>query len=672
MIYRGITLDRFQEEAIGRIHENASILVAAPTGAGKTLVAEYAVEKCISEGKRIIYTAPIKAISNQKYRDFTSLYGDRVGIKTGDVTINPDAQVILMTTEIFRNTVFESPQTFRDVAYAIFDEIHFLDDIERGTVWEESIIFAPEHIRFICLSATVPNLDEIARWIKQVRPEAAFHTIIETERPIPLHQHIYIPGMGVKRLKDLHELERARRAHHYYDKVKQAQASYKWRSSLIDHLKQQNRLPAIYFAFNRRECEEFSSQIGHSLLEKQDRQEILEIFDKLCARFGIEPDANSRHLRSMVGKGVAYHHAGLLPTLKEVIERIFTTGKLKLIFVTETFALGINMPARSVVFNSLHKFDGRRVSFLRTREHAQMSGRAGRRGLDKVGHVYSVGEWPHVRASIYERILHGNVEPIRSQFNLSYATLLTLWEHLGDKIYTAAEKSFSNFASKRRKKKSPHGFAGKIAQMKKKLTLLRGLDYIQGGKLTRKGHFAKNLQGYELQVSELLFRGVLEKVPEHLLVMVFNAIAYEAKRSTWHRLIKVDPYRTIRKKSYRAVDDILVTEQSLQIEDRTKELDFKLASAICAWSEGCSWAELEKHTSASDGDLVRYFRLTIQLLRNTMFALDRNHPLRPALRNSLDNVNRDVVDAERQLRLGVDEDPLEPFPLEEEDSIPED
>ncbi len=654
MLYHGLTLDPFQEEAINRINENASVLVAAPTGAGKTLIAEYAVEKCLEEGSRIIYTAPIKALSNQKYRDFTNLYGDRVGIKTGDVTINPDAQVILMTTEIFRNTVFESPHSFHDVAYAIFDEIHFLDDIERGTVWEESIIFAPEHIRFICLSATVPNLDQISRWIRHVRPGTPFHTIIETKRPIPLHHSIFIPGLGVKRLKDLQELENQRRGHRYFAKVKQAQESHQWRASLIDHLRHQDRLPAIYFAFNRRECEEFASQVGHSLLTREEQDDILGIFDGLCDRFGIEPDANSRHLRSRIGQGIAYHHAGLLPTLKEVIERIFTTGKLKLIFVTETFALGINMPARSVVFNSLHKFDGRRVAFLRTREHHQMSGRAGRRGLDKEGYIFSVGEWPHVRASIYRRILHGDIEPIRSQFNLSYSTLLTLWDHLGEKIYTAAEKSLSNFAGGRRKKKSPHGFAGKIALMKKKMTLLRGLDYISGGKLTRKGHFARNLQGYELQVSELLFSGVLDQVPKDNLVMVFNAVAYEAKRSTWHRILKMEPHRSIRKKTYRALNDIFVTERSLGIEDGTQEPDFKLASAIHAWSQGCAWADLEKHTSASDGDLVRYFRLTIQLLRNTMYALDRDHPLRPALRKSIERVNRDVVDAERQLRMGVE------------------
>jgi len=170
MDYKGVTLDPFQEQAVRVINDQESLIVAAPTGAGKTLVAEYAIEKCMAEGARVLYTAPIKALSNQKFRDFSQVYGDRVGIKTGDVTLNPDAQVILMTTEIFRNTIFESPEAFHDVRYVIFDEIHYLDDIERGTVWEESIIFAPEHIRILCLSATVPNLEPLSHWIRTIRP----------------------------------------------------------------------------------------------------------------------------------------------------------------------------------------------------------------------------------------------------------------------------------------------------------------------------------------------------------------------------------------------------------------------------------------------------------------------------------------------------------------------
>jgi len=657
MIYKGITLDSFQAEAIGYIDRGDSVLVAAPTGAGKTLIAEYAVEKCLQEGRRAVYTAPIKALSNQKFRDFTALYGNRIGIKTGDVTINPDADVILMTTEIFRNTIFESPEAMADVTYAVFDEIHYLDDIDRGTVWEESIIFAPEHIRFLCLSATVPNLDPLSRWIRQIRPHTRLHTVVELRRPVPLRHHIVVPGLGVRELADLSALEKERKEHHYFSRVDRDEDAPRWRASLVDHLAGEDRLPALYFAFNRRECENFASEVSRNLLGEDERSRMLSLYDELCQRFAIEPDANVRHMRTLLLKGVAYHHAGLLPTLKEVIERIFTSGLLKLLFATETFAVGVNMPARTVVFNSLHKFDGRRMGFLKTREHHQMSGRAGRRGIDPVGYVYSVAEWPHVRANTIQRVIHGEIEPIRSQFNLSYATLLTLWDHLGERIYAAAEKSFSNFAGRKRKSASPHAFADKMAQMKKKLMLLRGLGYIKEGKLTPKGRYARNIQGYELQVTELLFRNVLVHLGEEELAMVFHAIVYESKKSDWHRPMHGDRTKWIRKSAYKTVDDILVAEDSLDIEDRTKELDFRLQSAMHAWMKGCEWKDLEAHTSASDGDLVRYFRLTIQLLRNAFYALDREDPLRAKLRRTADQMNRDVVDAERQLRLGSEELP---------------
>jgi len=661
--YRGIALDPFQEEAIGHINKGASLLVAAPTGAGKTLVAEYAVEKCVAEGARAIYTAPIKALSNQKFRDFTALYGDRVGIKTGDVTLNPDAQIILMTTEIFRNTIFESPESFHDVRYTVFDEIHYLDDIERGTVWEESIIFAPPHIRFLCLSATVPNVGILADWIRQVRPETPLEVVLEPHRPVPLRHLICVPGLGIKRLEQLEKLESGADFAAWFKKTGADVNPNAWRGRLVDHLAEEDRLPALWFAFNRRECEEFAHLVRRPLLDDAGRREMLALYDDLIARFDIpRKDPTVGRLRSLLAKGVAYHHAGLLPTLKEVVERIFTSGLLKLLFATETFAVGVNMPARTVVFNTLHKFDGVRVAYLRTREHHQMAGRAGRRGIDEEGFVYSVAEWPRMRANQIRRVLHGEIEPIKSQFNLSYATLLTLYEHLGDKILAAAEKSFANFQPAGTSP-SRRNFEHKRGQMKKKLQVLRRLGYLKDRSLTPKGRFAKQIQGYELQVAELQSRGLFRDLSETELAVLFCGITYESKKSDWHRKSDSPRYRWLRKAAYRAVDDILRAEDEEDLEDRTKEPDFRLQSAVAAWAEGCSWADLEAHTGASDGDLVRHFRLAIQLLRATYHALPPDEPARPRLRGALGRLNRDVVDAERQLRLGVaDLAPPEPGP----------
>jgi superfamily II RNA helicase len=662
MEYKGITLDPFQERAIEVVNAGESLIVAAPTGAGKTLIAEYAIERCLREGARVLYTAPIKALSNQKFRDFTALYGDRIGIKTGDVTLNPDAQVILMTTEIFRNTIFESPESFHDVRYVIFDEIHYLDDIERGTVWEESIIFAPEHIRILCLSATVPNLEALARWIRAIRPQVPLHVIVEEKRPVPLRHELFVPGLGLKSLADLKRHEQGD-VRSFVQRIDPNLNPNRWRASLIDHLAESRRLPALWFAFNRRECEEFASLVHRPLLAPEERRRILAAYDELLARFDLPADATTDHLRRLLEKGTAYHHAGLLPTLKEVIERVFTTGLLKLLFATETFAVGVNMPARTVVFNSIFKFDGRRMGPVKTREHHQMSGRAGRRGLDEVGYVYSVVEWPHVRAAEIERVLFGPIEPIRSQFNLSYATLLTLWERLGNRIYTAAEKSFANFLALKR---GWRVVQNKISQIRKKLTVLRHLGYIRDHKLTPKGQFARQIQGYELQVAELLFRGVLKQLSEEELCVLFHAIVYEAKKGDWARKVEDGRFRWLRRAALGVVEDILRAEDAQELEDRTKPLEFKLAAAVHAWSRGCSWADLESYTGASDGDLVRFFRLALQLLRNAMYALPEGDPLRDKLRGAARRLNRDVVDAERQLRLGTQE----PEPQEVPPALP--
>ena len=661
MHYRGIELDPFQAQAIEVVNRGASLLVAAPTGAGKTLIAEYAVEKCVAEGRRAIYTAPIKALSNQKFRDFTALYGDRVGIKTGDVTLNPDAQIILMTTEIFRNTIFESPESLKDVHYTVFDEIHYLDDIERGTVWEESIIFAPPHIRFLCLSATVPNVGNLASWIRLVRPETPLEVVLEPRRPVPLRHFLYIPGLGVRRLDQVEKMEDARDFATYFKRIDPELNPNAWRSRLVDHLSHEGRLPALWFAFNRRECEEFARLVRRPLLDDDGRREILARFDDLVARFAIPPeDPTCEGLRAMLGRGTAYHHAGLLPTLKEVVERIFTTGLLKLLFATETFAVGVNMPARTVVFNTLHKFDGVRVAYLRTREHHQMAGRAGRRGIDPEGFVYSVAEWPHMRAASIRRVLHGEIEPIRSQFNLSYATLLTLYERLGERVFAAAEKSFANYQEDGAAP-TPRTFEHKRAQMKKKLQVLRSLGYLKEKALTARGRFARQIQGYELQVAELHFRGLLKELTATELAVLFCGITYESKKSDWHRKADSARLKWLRKAAYRAVDEIHRAEDAVDLEDRTKELDFRLMSAVAAWAEGCEWSELEAHTGASDGDLVRHFRLAIQLLRTTYHTLERDDPTRARLKSAVDRLNRDVVDAERQLRMGAVE-PAAPSP----------
>ena len=297
MLYKGLQLDRFQEEAIAAINRDASVIVTAPTGAGKTVIAEYAVEKCIKENHRVIYTAPIKALSNQKYRDFYAEYGDKIGIVTGDVVINPYAQVLLMTTEIFRNTIFDDIERLQDVSYVIFDEIHYINDIERGTVWEESLIFAPQHIKFVCLSATIPNIHSFAEWMQSVR-DIDIEIVEELNRPVPLEHHLYFQDYGIGSPKHIPAIRniaqrdaRKRKDDASDDEVALALPSDVIETKLIPHLRRENQLPCLYFCFSRKGCESNANSLVYGtqlqLLDEKQRTQILEQFDELCVQFDI-------------------------------------------------------------------------------------------------------------------------------------------------------------------------------------------------------------------------------------------------------------------------------------------------------------------------------------------------------------------------------------------------
>ncbi len=698
MEYQGHTLDDFQVRAIQAIDRGESVLVSAPTGAGKTLIAEYALEKCLNEGKRVIYTAPIKALSNQKYRDFTGTYGERIGLVTGDVVINQHAQVLIMTTEILRNTIFDDPERLSDVQFVIFDEIHFMDDRERGTVWEESIIFAPEHIRIVGLSATVANLNEFAAWIRKTR-KAKLEVIVEPSRPVPLKHLLVLHGHGIGNLKDLKRLEEEsggtsggrpppwHRATEQDTSMRESNkwGPHTWRRLLMDQIQAQSQLPVIWFIFNRRECEERAGEMARrEFLNASEKEIILRLFDEWARKYGVEADKAVAEMRVLVARGIAFHHAGLLPTLKDIVERIFTAGLIKLIFTTETFALGINMPARTVVFDALTKFDGIRRGPLMAREYMQMAGRAGRRGMDDVGFVYSNAEWPYTKFSAVNRTIDGAIEPIHSQFNLSYATLLNLWQHLGKNIFKACDNSFANFGapepvpppaasirSSRRRHRKPKGghaapppfptggsYRGMVEQVRRRLALLERLGYTKDRELTPKGIFAKQIYGYEIQVAEFIEAGIMSRLSEDQLNVLFNAIVFEARKGDWFRPLAKEVQRPWKFKSLDIVEKTRNLEREFGILTQTKEMDFRMASSIWAWSRGCPFLELEAHTSLSDGDMVRYMRLGVQLQRQTVRALTdyphfANDPyLAEKLKTAAARVSRDVVDAEKQLRQG--------------------
>ena len=781
-------LDPFQEEACRAVEAGESVIVAAPTGAGKTVIAEYAAERCRRLGKRVVYTAPIKALSNQKFRDFRAAFGsDHVGVVTGDVTLNPHAPILAMTTEIFRNAVFENARQLNGVACVVFDEIHFINDIERGTVWEESIIFAPQDMQIVCLSATIPNLDQFAGWIESAR-DKPLRVVSEERRPVPLEHAIYMPGYGVgdlSALKRAIQKEREQRRGRSSSKTGRGRRGRADRSKrggsrqqedavdLIDDLRENDRLPALYFCFSRRGCEERARQFQtrDSFLTPDQSREILEAYDELREMFRIEEDARAEEFRNLLERGIAYHHAGMLPTLKEAVERLFTRGLVRLLFATETFAVGINMPARTVIFESLEKYDGVSVRPLKALEYQQMSGRAGRRGIDDKGYVYASVNPRNADYLAVQRALTGDPEPIESQFNLSYSSILNLLEQYGDMIYEVAEMSFSNYqnASKtrvlaeriRKEEKAlqsgpplecrfGHDAAEVIAQyrevhrevgetlrgmenlrrdakrryrgrngkqrreqalkrlrqaeseakrpyeavpchrcahlqecqkaysihkrvwkqtdrlkeemrrtslgqrerIKSRLRALETLGYVEGLAALPRGEVAKRIHGYEAQSTQLMMAGFFDRASLDAVNALAVAVCFESKRGVWYR--KPNDRGTLRllRAAAEETDRIREVEKRCGVDILTPPLDIKLTSAVLAWSQGCAFDELADHTSCSEGDIVRAFRAGADLLRQLRRAA-KDHPTLPGkLSDAARRLNRDAVDAERQLRAG--------------------
>lgn len=661
--YRGLVLDPFQVDALAAIDQNRSTIVAAPTGSGKTLIAEYAIERALAAGERVVYTAPIKAISNQKYRDFAARWGeDKVGILTGDVAIRPDAPCCIMTTEIFRNCIFEGSR-LDDVRWCVFDEIHFIHDAERGTVWEESIIFAPPHIRFVCLSATVPNLSELAGWMSKTRG-APFAVISTTERPIPLEHRFFTPldgPMDLERLRKTakpwrpdreRETDRRGKPRGYgRERRKLARPPRPPRPDpmkVVEAVARTGRLPCLYFSFGRRACQDLASlAAGRHWLDRHEQERALALFDGLVARFELEGSATAFTLRRLVQAGVAYHHAGMLPTAKEIVERLFAEGLLKLLFATETFALGVNMPAASVVFDEIRKFDGIDFDYLKVRDYQQMAGRAGRRGMDTRGTVFAQTSGTPDDARACARLLGGRSEPIESRFQLSYATILNLLDRLGERLPDVAERSFAAYQLE----VGPGGMPPRELLVRR-LDVLKHFRYCDGTRATDKGRFAAKVFGFEVPVAELLWGGRLDGLDEAEVAALFVAIVYEPRKGVWHRM--ADELGELRHRFTAPVEAFRLAEDRRRLPLLTKELCFHLSAAATAWVQGCEFGALRDHASLDPGDLIRTFRQAIQVMRQTRQALPAGQEeLKDVLKRTLAAMNRDEIDAEKQLRGGV-------------------
>ncbi len=645
--WRGYTLSPFQRDAVAAIGADQDVLISAPTGSGKTLVAEYAIEMAIANGKRAIYTAPIKALSNQKFRDFRALQKFDVGIMTGDVTLRPSAPLLIMTTEIFRNSLFERGEELADLGSIVFDEIHYMDDVERGTVWEESLIYLPPTVRLVALSATVSNLGQFCDWLGQVRGRPIVR-VESKERPVPLIHYLHFPGIGPKRADKVKEFPMAPR-----DVRQRGGGGRVSAVDLLDRLERDDQLPALFFCFSRREVEQRARENARRrLLDDEQRARIETLFDDLCRRFEIRQDSALDELRHFALAGVSFHHAGLLPLHKELVERLFTSGLLRLLFTTETFALGINMPARSVIFSSLRKFDGVGFDRLRTRDYQQMAGRAGRLGLDEQGLVFSIVD-PRDRLADLRRTIFGDVEPIRSRFNLSYSTILNLHHHLGDRLWEAWERSFNNFQwSNMPRKKREQNEQKQRDSIAKRLQLLQEFGYVDATSVLPKGHFARRINGYELPAVELVDSGLLRALDDRQLAIVLASIVFEERKSDLFTRLDKRVLGPLREDAQRVVDRIALREAALGIHPRTRSLDFQIGAVMSAWWDGATFEDIGQLTNASQGDLVRTMRLVMQLLKQMRKVYAHDSALGEQLERVHAAINREEIDAKRQLELG--------------------
>ncbi|HWJ11462.1 MAG TPA: DEAD/DEAH box helicase, partial [Nocardioides sp.] len=480
-------LDEFQVEGCKAVEDGDGVLVAAPTGAGKTVVGEFAVHLALETGRKCFYTTPIKALSNQKYSDLVDRYGaDQVGLLTGDTTINGEAPVVVMTTEVLRNMLYARSRTLVGLGFVVMDEVHYLADRARGAVWEEVIIHLPESVSVVSLSATVSNAEEFGEWLETVR--GATRTIVAERRPVPLFQHVMVG----RRLLDLFassdvdaaagfvregapvndELMKLARDDWASSRLMRDRRSPRkgnpgssknprsvgngrriWipsRIDVIDQLERKNLLPAIDFIFSRAGCDAAVQQCLDAnlrLTDGEERDEVIEFVERTLG--GLPADdlhvLGYHDFLDAASRGIAAHHAGMLPAFKECVEELYLRGLVKIVFATETLALGINMPARTVVLEKLTKWNGETHADITPGEYTQLTGRAGRRGLDVEGHAVVLWQ-PGMNPRELAGLASTRTYPLRSSFRPSYNMAVNLVHQVGrDTARELLESSFAQF-----------------------------------------------------------------------------------------------------------------------------------------------------------------------------------------------------------------------------------
>ncbi len=648
---QGFGLDRFQLDAIDAFDSGVNVLVSAPTGSGKTLIANYAIGEVLERGERSFYTTPLKALSNQKYYELCALFGeDRVGLLTGDTSINRDAAVVVMTTEVLRNMLLTDSGQLRTLGLVVMDEVHYLQDPFRGGVWEEVLILTPPAVRFVALSATIGNAGFVGEWFNEVRGDTA--VILETNRPITLHQHVAVVkrGQDLPDIVDLLDGERlsepARKIDNTMKATRRFRPGPKWhgpkssappspyrppkRSELLLALQRDNLLPVIVFIFSRAACDDAVRQCrrdGLLFTTPEQRARIEAICNDRLVDFHDEDllALDYGEFLDCLRRGLAAHHAGMVPAFREIVERCFHENLLSAVFATETLALGVNMPARSVALERFAKYSDAGKRVLTSGEYAQMTGRAGRRGLDDEGHAI-VCFAPELALHDIGRVAIATPSELHSSFRPTYNFTANLMNHFEyETAIEVVQQSYAQFETNRR----PAGSKRSLADlMQARHRVLEELGYAEGWKLTSDGQLLRSLyHECDLLIAECLQLGIFDDLEPAQLAGLLSSFVFEAKRSA--RSSKA-PQTPVKKK--KNLHDRLGPERRMNLNDRmseisvisarlrevearhkvhhAKEPDGKFIPVIAAWARGASLstvldlADVEVGTT-SPGDFVR-------------------------------------------------------------------
>ncbi len=757
-------LDDFQKEAVDYINNGKSIVVCAPTGAGKTCIAESAIQKALEEDTRLFYTTPLKALSNQKFYDFGKKYGTgNVGLLTGDTSINREAPIVVMTTEVFRNMLYNTnfgslKDNLRDVKYVVLDEVHYMNDEQRGTVWEESIIYCPNNIQIIALSATVANSKQLCDWINTVhsktelvytdfRPVPLRHFYFDSSKPFEILPLLTPEGRLNKRIKPEKKLN-------FHSRQVKKRNSVK---DLINVLHKKEMLPAIFFTFSRKKCDENMEKCSDiNLITPQECDEIKkEVKEFLKEHAYLENNKNLEYLYN----GVASHHAGLLPAWKLLVERLFQKGLIKVVFATETLAAGINMPARTTVISAISKRTDSGHRMLSANEFLQMSGRAGRRGMDKIGYVVVMGTQFQSPEEVAD-LVRSDANPLESQFSPSYSMVLNLMQNL--ELEQAKElilKSFGYFSSNDRLKpiisqqikceqtltklkseKCPFNLTSQdliefnklkekyivyrkltktlLKQAKQKgqkdspevieytnktreireamikynceicrgykkhmknleiieryekkyketcrniekqkdiywnkflahKDILEKIGYIENGSPTDKGILCSMIRAEnELFLSEIILNGILDELEPYELASVICALVTEDLRSD------VYPNQPISKNTRKALNRIKEIRKKIAILQRDYDINTEMyinsyySPLIEQWVMDTPWEDIAKQVDSSEGDIVRIFKRTVDVLRQLTILPNINEKIKQNAKTAIVAILKEPVDTD--------------------------